>query len=53
MVTFLSIIVLVLIATNIAMYVLYKEEQRRADYLEECRRSKFYGKSNTNFSERA
>jgi hypothetical protein len=48
-VAFLSIVIFILLATNIVMYVLYKEEQRRADYLEERRRSRLYGKSNRNF----
>jgi hypothetical protein len=48
-VAFLSIVIFILLATNIVMYILYKEEQRRADYLEERRRSRLYGKSNKNF----
>lgn len=49
MVTFLSIVIFVLLASNVATYVLYKEAQRRADYLEQWKKSRLYGQPHTNF----
>lgn len=50
---FLSVAVFILLISNIVTFVLYKEEQRRAEYLEERRKSKLYGKPFKYYQERA